>query len=147
MNEDSLPEPVFSAVLDELIPARDSSLPGAGALGLGATVESRLGAAVALVASGLAALDALANTRKARDFVDLPREVRVELLREVAASHLGFVENLIVHLYSAYYQHPRVIEAIGLENRPPYPDGYELESGDLGLLDLVRERARLYRDA
>jgi len=40
-----------------------------------------------------------------------------------------------------------VVEAIGLESRPPYPKGYPLELGDLGLLDPVRNRPRFYREA
>jgi hypothetical protein len=46
----------------------------------------------------------------------------------------------------AYYQAPRVVEALGLEARPPHPKGYEVELGDLTLLDEVRRRGKLYRD-
>ncbi len=71
---------------------------------------------------------------------------RAALVGEVAASHPGFVELLVFHTYSGYYQNPRVSVAIGLAARPPYPSGYELESGDLGLLDAVRKRTKLYRE-
>ena len=68
-------------------------------------------------------------------------------MREVGASHPGFVESLVFHTYNGYYQNPAVTVAIGLEARPPHPVGYELEPGDLGLLDAVRRREKLYRDA
>ena len=45
-----------------------------------------------------------------------------------------------------YYQNPAVVTALGLEPRPPHPDGYELEPGDLGLLADVRKSGKLYRD-
>ncbi len=32
-----------------------------------------------------------------------------------------------------------------MEARPPFPDGYEVESDDLTLLDAVRGRPKLYR--
>jgi hypothetical protein len=50
-------------------------------------------------------------------------------------------------VYSAYYQHPRVLSGLGLEPRPPHPKGYALEQPDLdALLAPVRARAKLYRD-
>jgi hypothetical protein len=146
MNAEHLPSATFAAVLDELIPARDASLPGAGGLGLGTYVEARLGDATALVEGGLAALDALACDRGASNYSELPPEDRASLLRQTAADHPGFVEALVFHTYTGYYQHPRVAAAIGLPPRPPHPEGYELEAGDLSLLEAVRKRPKLYRD-
>lgn len=45
-----------------------------------------------------------------------------------------------------YYRDDRVFRALGIEPRPPYPKGRELEQGDWSLLDAVRGRARLWRD-
>lgn len=47
----------------------------------------------------------------------------------------------------AYYRDDRVLRAIGMAPRPPFPAGYTVETGDLSLLDPVRARGRLYRDA
>ena len=113
MNDD-LPQRTFCALLDELIPARDASLPGAGSLGVGTYVEARLADAAPLVASGLAALDALARERGAAEFADLQPAERAPLVGEVAAGHPGFVELLVFHTYSGYYQNPRVSVAIGM---------------------------------
>lgn len=146
MTDDLLPTRTFIALLDELIPARDASLPGAGSLGVGEIIESKLGDATALVASGLAALDAQARGRGAADFADLPREERAPLVGEVAAAQPGFVELLVYHVYTGYYQHPRVAVALGLKSDPPYPGGFELELGDLSRLDPVRQRKKIYRD-
>jgi hypothetical protein len=146
MSETLLPAAAFGAVLDLLIPARGALLPGAGALGLGAYVEPRLGDAKAVVAAALAALDERVREGGGEDFAGLASAPGAELLQEVAGAHPGFLESLIFHLYSGYYQHPRVVESIGLEARPPFPDGYPLEKGDLGLLDGVRRRPRLYRE-
>ena len=146
MTDDLLPHRTFAALLDELIPARDESLPGAGSLGIGKDIEPKLGDATPLVASGLAALDAQARERSAVDFAELPAEERAPLVREVATAHPGFIDLLIFHAYTTYYQNPRVAVAIGLKPDPPYPGGYELELGDLGLLDPVRQRGKMYRD-
>ena len=46
-----------------------------------------------------------------------------------------------------YYRDDRVFRALGLEPRAPYPKGRELEQGDWSLLDAVRGRPRMWRDA
>lgn len=147
MQNEGLPQSSLCAVLDALIPARDASLPGAGSLGVGAYVEAHLGDAKELVAGGLAALDALARERGAADFSALPADERKPLLERVGIEYAGFVQGLVFHTYSGYYQHPKVAEAIGIPPRPPHPEGYELEMGDLGLLDRVRGRKKFYREA
>ena len=147
MDELPLLEPTLCAVLNELIPGRGPSLPGAGDLGLGDYVKGRLADSRAGVVGALAELDARARALGGEDgFAFLPDEMRSGLLREVAGAHPGFLESLVFPLYSGYYQHRKVVEALGLENRPPYPKGYSLEPGDPGLLDPVRDRPRFYRE-
>ncbi len=46
----------------------------------------------------------------------------------------------------AYYRDDRVLLALGLEARAPFPKGYTLEQGDWSLLDAVRHRPPLWRD-
>ena len=48
---------------------------------------------------------------------------------------------------TCYYQNDRVLEAIGVGARPPFPEGYQVPSGDLSLLEPVRGRGRIYREA
>jgi hypothetical protein len=45
-----------------------------------------------------------------------------------------------------YYRDDRVMRALGLEPRPPYPKGHMLEQGDWALLDVVRGQPRMWRD-
>ena len=46
-----------------------------------------------------------------------------------------------------YYRDDRVMLALGLEPRPPFPQGHVLEQGDLSLLDPVRARKPFWRSA
>lgn len=139
----------LSAVLDAVIPrSTDGRLPGAGELGLARAIEQQLGAMCAFTARGLDALDALARDRGAAGFAALAPAERAAVLGAHAAADPGFLPGLVFQIYSAYYQHPRVLEALGLEPRPPHPKGYALEQPDLeALLAPVRARAKLYRDA
>ena len=94
----------------------------------------------AVIVAGLAALDALARERGAAGFAALPREERTAVLKAYAEREPGFVPGLVFQTYTAYYLEPRVVEALGLEARPPHPKGYEMEPNDLSLLDPVRAR-------
>lgn len=45
------------------------------------------------------------------------------------------------------YRDDRVLMSLGLEPRPPFPKGYELEQGDWSLLDPVKARKPFWRQA
>ena len=147
MTGEALAQDNFIALLDEVIPAASESIPGAGSLGLTEDIEANLGETASLVASGLAALEEKARERFDASFAEMPAESRAALVEEVATAIPGFIETLVYHTYTAYYQHPKVAVAIGLRAEPPFPNGYELEVGDLGLLDAVRRRSKLFREA
>ena len=126
---------MLTLALDEIIPPRpDGRLPGAGALGIAADVEAALQKTpplLEMVAEGLAALDA-------RGFASLPRAERLATLGDLPPV-------VILHAFSAYYRHPRIMEALGLEPRPPHPKGYDMPPNDLSLLDPVRRRGPMWR--
>ena len=45
-----------------------------------------------------------------------------------------------------YYRDDRVMRAIGMEVRPPFPLGFEVKQGDWSLLDRYGRAERAYRD-
>jgi hypothetical protein len=138
-------ERVLASVLDEIIPpSNDGRFPGAGELGLSSYIKEALQQTPELrsmIVQGLSDLDRLARGRNAPGFAALSREDKLQLLNEQA-----FVLPLTFHTYVGYYHNGRVLEALGLEPRPPHPKGYEMEANDLTLLDAVRRRPKLYRE-
>jgi len=46
-----------------------------------------------------------------------------------------------------YYRDDRVMRSLGLDPRPPFPKGHTIEQGDWSLLDPVRARPKMWRDA
>ncbi len=140
----------FSALLDTLIPPGPGGLPGAGALGLGERVSGEVAkqpGALASLAAGLEALDAVARRGEAEGFTALSPEARAEALQAHAESDPGFLPGLIFLTYVAYYQHGRVMQALGLEPRPPHPKGYEMAPSDLGeLTRSVAARPPIWRN-
>ncbi|MEE8557229.1 MAG: gluconate 2-dehydrogenase subunit 3 family protein [Myxococcota bacterium] len=140
----------LSSVLDEIIPpSEDGRFPGAGELGLASYIEQSLAQTPALrpvTVNGLAAVDELARAQGSHAFPALSSEDKRELLKELGSKQPAFLPTLILQTYVGYYQNPRVVEALGLEARPPHPIGYETEPNDLTLLNPVRERPKMYRE-
>lgn len=135
----------LARVLDALIPpSADGRMPGAGAVGVAAHVENVLRTLPDLrtmVVEGLRDLDAQANAQYGRRFVECGDAERAAL---VAAQ--GFAYALIPHTYVGYYQQDAVLEAIGMEARPPHPRGYTVPENDLSLLAPVQARSKRYRE-
>jgi hypothetical protein len=140
---------LLGEVLDEIIPpSSDGSFPGAGELGVGERIEEALAErpdVAHLIEQGLASIGDLAERRSPSGFGGLSKPERVAVLREVEAAEPGLFGVLVMQAYFGYYTDPRITERLGVRN-PPQPDGYELELGDLRLLDPVRARPKLWRD-
>ena len=134
----------LALVLDAIVPpSADGRLPGAGALGIGAYLDAALRTMPdlrAMVAEGLAELEQTAQSRHGRSFDALGDGERDALLAGQA-----FVFALTLQVYAGYYQHPRIVTALGLEPRPPHPEGYAMEPNDWSVLEPVRRRSTIYR--
>ena len=134
----------LACVLDALIPpSADGRMPGAGTAGVGAHVERVLHTLPelrAMVVEGLRDLDVQARTQHERSFVELGDGERAALV-----AMQGFSYALVPHTYIGYYQQERILEAIGVEPRPPHPKGYTMPENDLTLLAPVRSRGKEWR--
>lgn len=135
----------MQAFLDLVIPpSDDGKLPGAGSLDLASDMALRVEADPALgpfVQAGMQAVHDAALLRDPSGLAALPRQIRVEVIEAQLAAHPMLMIGVGLHLYPAYYQHPRVLEGLGEPPRAPFPDGYDLEETDPQLLEKLRERA------
>jgi len=80
-------------------------------------------------------------------FADLDpqrRDTIAARLRETGGEALAYLTRIILQ---CYYRDDRVMRSLGLEPRPPFPRGFEVEQGDWSLLDPVRARPKLYSEA
>ena len=98
----------------------------------------------------VAAGEKVTETRKALQAVgavtaemgDLTADALGEALN---ARHSDAAEHLQTLTTQCYYRDPRVLTALGIEPRPPFPKGYQVEQGDFSLLDPVRARGEIWR--
>ena len=117
-------------------------VPGADDPAIVADIVKSAGRDLPLVRQALAAIAA----KSAGAFAGLDRDAREALINDYAASGGAAAATLGRVIVSAYYRDDRVLLAIGLEARPPFPKGHTLEQGDWSLLDAVRKRAPFWRD-
>ena len=134
-------------VLDRIIP-RQGEIPGAGELDIAAYLDRVLGESPKLRAffsHGLVAVELTAEGQFKKGFTDLTDEEKIAVLREVEAAEGEFFNTLVWQTYNGYYTHPKVKLRLGADARPPQPQGYPLEKGDLSGLEKVRQRGPIYR--
>jgi hypothetical protein len=80
------------------------------------------------------------------DFAGLD-EAAAEATAMALLGHGGAVVTALGRaVLQCYYRDDRVMRALGVDPRAPYPQGRVLEQGDWSLLDAVRGRPRMWRD-
>jgi hypothetical protein len=127
-----------------MIPASaEYGVPGADDPAIFASLLASLGRDAADVKQALEALTALSAT----PYADLPEAHRAELAAVFNARPDAAIATLHRVLLLCYYRDDRVMQALGQEQRPPFPKGFSLEHGDWSLLDPVRTRGKRWRDA
>lgn len=135
----------MNALLHIVIPASASGLPGAGGLGLSPGVAAALKADPLLgsfVEAGAKAVREAARSQHVEGLPGMTPEAGTRVVEAQLSTHPLLMMGLLRYLYPAYYQHPLVLEGIGEPARPPFPEGYEIEGTDAGLLERLQARRR-----
>jgi hypothetical protein len=129
-------------VAQMMIPASAAhAVPGADDDTIFADILDSIGRDAAPVRQALLQLDALGGG----NFPDLDlarRRAAVAALQDAGGLPLTALTRVVVQ---CYYRDDRVMRSLGMEVRPPFPKGFEVEQGDWSLLDPVRKRDKFYR--
>jgi hypothetical protein len=126
-----------------MVPASaDYGVPGADDAAIAADIVRSLGRDREAVRAALAQLRALAGG----DFATLDVAQAEAAAMALIARGGPLVTALGRAVLQCYYRDDRVLRALGLEARAPYPQGRVVEPGDWSLLDAVRGRPRMWRD-
>lgn len=130
-------------VVDHIIPpSAEFDVPGASDPIIFADIVNSAGRDLPDLENALQLIDKMAGGRLA----SLSDDEQAQVLATFRASQpilAGVVEAVTAR---CYYRDDRVMASIGVEARPPFPDGYDVEQGDWSLLDPVRQRGKIYRD-
>ena len=127
-----------------MIPASaEFNVPGADDATIQADIIATLGRDAGPVRE---ALDRLANSAGA-PLSALDPARRKAIATALRDSGDVAMATLIRVILQCYYRDDRVVRSFGLDPRPPFPKGHELEQGDWSLLDPVRARPSMWRRA
>lgn len=133
----------LQCLAETMIPASaEYAVPGAGDATIFADILRSFGRDAHHVEAVLRTLDTLSGGV----FADLPPERQAAAaarLRDTGGVALMYLVRIILQ---CYYRDDRVMRSLGMEARPPFPEGFQVEAGDWALLDSVRARPKLYRD-
>ena len=134
----------LAAMCARMIPASDEyKVPGADDPLIQADIAKSLGRDATAVHDTLALLDRIAGG----DFAALPvakQEEACATLRTEGGMNLTLTTRIVLQ---CYYRDDRVMISLGMEPRAPFPKGHVLPQGDWSLLDPVRARGKIWRDA
>ena len=131
-------------IADVMIPAStEYAVPSAGDDAIIGDMLRTLGRDLPDMRTALTQLATLAGGA----FSELDAARREAVAATFLASGTPAVATLGRVVLQCYYRDDRVMRSLGLEPRPPFPLGHTLEQGDWSLLDPVRTRAKMWRDA
>ncbi len=131
-----------------MIPASDEyGVPGADDEAIFADIVRSLGRDADAVRRALRRLDELSlGASGGLPFADLAVEERAAHAQRLREEQPALATALVAPVVRCYYRDDRVMRSLGMEPRPPFPKGFEVEQGDWSLLEPVRSRGRIYRD-
>ena len=139
---------LMAHVLDRIIPQSDG-MPGAGEVSL-EFVDKAAGESPGtkkLFSDGIRLIEVISQREYSGSYIDLPEGQKNEVVRNLEKDAPSFFEALVRHAYCGFYSDPRVLDLLGLESRPPQPTGHQIAQGNLGLLENVKGRGAVYREA
>jgi hypothetical protein len=116
-------------------------VPGADDAAIQNDIIATLGRDGELVHAALGHLARLAGAPLAQ----LDETRREAVAKEFRATGGTAAATLTRVVLQCYYRDARVVRSLGLEPRPPFPQGHTLEQGDWSLLDPVKARPTMWR--
>lgn len=136
----------LDVLMDLLIPASpDGRMPAARTLRLYDEIGTMSSKDRALFEQGLAELDSSATRTHGVAFARLSAAQAMAIVDALRNERSAFVQSFMAQTVGRYVSHPVVMPLIGLEPRPLWPKGNVVAEGDWSLLDLVKQREKIYR--
>jgi hypothetical protein len=139
--------PLSTLELDDLRALAGAMIPASEAHGVPGADDAEIFAGIARAAGPSAG----ALRRLTADLGQAPGSLagmdRTALETRLAQAVGPDIGALYALVLMSYYRDDRVMTALGLEPRPPFPLGHPLEDADPSLLDPVKARAPFWRPA
>lgn len=134
------------ALADVIIPPSEKhKVPGAGDREICKAVIRDVGGRVDQLIEILEEVDAFSRSDSGASLFSLAPDQREIVALAFRSSQARLADRMANWVVQAYYRDDRVLNSLGIEARPPFPQGYDVEQGDWAKLDSVRTREPFYR--
>ncbi|MCH2337695.1 MAG: gluconate 2-dehydrogenase subunit 3 family protein [Pseudomonadales bacterium] len=139
---------ILRALVGSIIPAsKDYDTPGANDPLIFKDILVTVHPDADIVASGLEDINQQSmRNHNGVGFADLIASDQRVMVEKLSQALNPFLRTLVRIIAQCYYRDDRVMKALGMELRPPFPEGFTVEEGDWTLLEPVRRRGKLYRE-
>ena len=127
-------------------PCEISGLIGAGQLNLIEFVGKYDSSAIEIIIHDLDIMNNLSIKKYSKIFAFLSEKESKIIFEHLKSNNNNFARTLIVNTLGCYYQNDSILKNLGISSKAPYPDGNQVITGDLNLLDPVRKMISKYRD-
>jgi hypothetical protein len=135
----------LNALAQRIIPpSPDGKRPGGAEVGFVDYVQAA--GSLAWLLPGLDAAEQAAQEAHGVPFAALDGAQQQAIVDAQKRKQFRFYGELANQLMLCYYHHERVLPAIGMEARAPFPLGYTPIDGDYSLLEPVYERGPIWRE-
>jgi hypothetical protein len=136
---------MLTTLLSLIIPANeDYKMPSANDVGFFSYMENKN--IESFIQEVLITIIKESHNNYSQDFFTLTTDEQLQLVNILKRKHIRLFISLTNHVFQCYYQNDNVLEAIGVEARPPFPNGYFVKEGELLLLESVYNRGTIYRE-
>lgn len=136
---------VLSLLMNMIIsPDEKRRMPGAAEIDFSSYLENEQ-TSLKWLEEGIEIIIEESNIVFGKDFQLLMENERNDVINKLRIKLNRFFYNLGTHVIQCYYQDERVLKALGLECRAPFPDGFNVPDGDFTLLEQVYKRGEIYR--
>lgn len=108
-------------------------------------IATTLAGQPALTRTGTDCLTTLLAKRQPADVTAWSEAEQLALVAALRSEAPAFVTLFEATVAACYYRDERVLRALGLPARAPFPEGHAVAPTDWSLLDPVRQRAPFYR--
>jgi len=137
---------ILLILMGMIIPASDDGLmPAANELQIDRAIVNDDDVVLAAIVTDMEDLAVSAQQQFNCAFTELGVVLQQQLLDQLRSTNADFLKPLATAIAIYYYQHDRVLMALGQAPRSPSPIGNTVPAGDLSLLEPVRRRAPFYR--
>jgi hypothetical protein len=134
-------------LLGQIIPASEEfDVPGANDKKISVDVLKSNASNLNMIKLVLSGLDELSKDHGST-FGKLSKEAATDVARVFQEKQPDIAGLLSVMTAQCYYRDDRVMRALNMAVRPPFPLGFDVEEGDWGLLDPIKDRAPFWRRA